>query len=295
MSEPIDEVGPWTEVKVQIVREYALNFQKIIQSKRSYNFRSVYMDGFAGTGILLSDTRRDVIGGTAAEVMNVQPLFDEYHFIELNPHKVKILREVLGVMDDADDLVRVHRGDCNAILLQELLPTMTYDSYRKGLLFLDPYGLHVDWKVVIAAGRSGCIDLLINFPIMHMNRSVLRGPSKAPPSLAEVQRMNRFWGDESWRDAAYEALRDLFGAQLPLRKKEGNEPIVEAYIRRLGEVAGFKHVSKPLPMTNRQKSPVYYLIGASAAPQGVKLFNGVFRKWRRKGPPIVPTEHDRVD
>ena len=227
--------------------------------------------------------------------MNVQPAFNEYHFIEINPKKVKILREVLGVMDDADDVVHVHRGDCNTILLDKLLPKMTYESYRKGLLFLDPYGLHVDWKVVQAAGHSSCVDLLINFSIMHMNRSILRDPSKAPPAPAEVQQMNRFWGDESWRDAAYEAPVDLFGSQLPLRKKEGNEPIVEAYIKRLREVAGFKHVSNRLPMRNRTNSPVIYLIGASAASQGVKLFNGVFKKWSRKGLPIVPAEHDRVD
>ena len=62
MSEPIYEVGPWTEIKVQIVREYALYFQKIIQAKRSYTFKSVYMDGFAGTGVLVSKTQGDVIG-----------------------------------------------------------------------------------------------------------------------------------------------------------------------------------------------------------------------------------------
>lgn len=293
MDEPIDEVGPWTEVKVQIVREYALLFQKVIQTQPL--FKSVYMDGFAGTGLLVSEIRRDIIDGTASEIMNVQPPFHEYHFIEFDPEKVQVLRRSLGVMDDSDELVRVHRGDCNTILLEKLLPTMKWESFRKGLLFLDPYGLEVDWRVVEAAGRSRCVDLLVNFPIMGMNRSVLRDPSKEAPTQEQVERMNRFWGDETWRAAAFEQPRDLWGDPMPLRKKQGNEPIVQAYIKRLHEVAGFEYVSKPLAMRNSNNAPVYYLIGASAATQGVKLFNGVFKRWRKKGPPIVPTEHDRVD
>jgi hypothetical protein len=46
--------------------------------------------------------------------------------------------------------------------------------------------------------------------VMDMNMNVLwKNPSGVAP--AQIERMNRFWGDESWRDAAYRREDDLFG------------------------------------------------------------------------------------
>lgn len=93
--------------------------------------------------------------------------------------------------------LKVHVGDSNEILPDQILPTMTYDSFRKGLLFLDPYGLHLDWRVVEAAGKTDCVDVLINFPVMDINRNALRRDVSAVDAT-QVERMNRFYGaDES--------------------------------------------------------------------------------------------------
>jgi protein gp37 len=54
--------------------------------------------------------------------------------------------------------------------------------------------------------------------------------------------MTAFWGDETWRDAAYD--KDLFG--LPV--KGGISNIVHAFKDRLVKVAGFAYVSEPMPM-----------------------------------------------
>lgn len=192
--------------------------------------------------------------------------------------------------------LKVHVGDSNEILPDQILPTMTYDSFRKGLLFLDPYGLHLDWRVVEAAGKTDCVDVLINFPVMDINRNALRRDVSAVDAT-QVERMNRFYGaDESvWREVAYEEEKTLFDWSF-IKKKPGNEPIVEAYRARLKEVAGFKYVSQPLAMINEQGAPIFYLIGASQAKPGLKVFNGVFQKWRKKGVRINgPAEHNRVD
>jgi three-Cys-motif partner protein len=284
---PIDKVGPWTEVKIEIVREYAAVFQKIVKGK-AYSFRGIYMDGFSGAGIVESESRGGVtIESTPGRIVKIEPPFDEYHFIELEPTKMKLLRSLVG---DAPN-VTLHAGDSNKILLETILPTMTYQSFRKGLLFLDPYGMHLDWAVVEAAGESQCVDLLLNFPIMDMNRRVLRThPSDS--GGADVERMTRFFGDKgSWWNAVYEQAPGLFGP-MPSKKKPGNEPVVEAYRTRLKEVAGFKYVSAPLAMTNDNNAVVYYLIGASRVEAGVKLFNSVFRKWRERGVRIGSTDHN---
>jgi three-Cys-motif partner protein len=275
VSGPIDEVGPWTEVKVEIVQEYAAGFAKII-SKIGY-FQPVYIDGFAGGGLLLSETTGEIVEGTPLKIVRLTPPFHEYHFVEKDSSKVAALRALVG----SEPGVSIHSGDSNEILLGEILPSMTYASYRKGLLFLDPYGLDIDWRVIEAAGRSRCIDLLLNFPIMDMNMNILKtDPSRTAPDQAA--RMDRFWGDDDWKKDCYEEQPGLFG-MLPPRKKPGNEPAVLAYQKRLKEAAGFSYVSTALPMRNEKNAIVYYLIGASHARVAVKVFIDVFAKWRKRG------------
>src|SRR5258708_40329670 len=97
--------------------------------------------------------------------------------------------------------VQIHTGDANEYLRQ-LLPTIQYRLFNRALCLLDPYGLHLDWEVIQMAGQSRAIDLFLNFPVMDMNRNAIwRTPDRASPD--GIDRMNRFWGDESWKQAAY--------------------------------------------------------------------------------------------
>jgi hypothetical protein len=58
--------------------------------------------------------------------------------------------------------------------------------------------------------------------------------------------MEAFWGDRSWRDAAYSTTGNLFGWP----EKQRNEVIAEAFRDRLKKVAGFERVPDPVPMRN---------------------------------------------
>ena len=90
--------------------------------------------------------------------------------------------------------------------------------------------------------------------------------------------MNRIWGDESWQEAAYRPVEDLFGIRQ--QKVSGNETLIEAYRRRLQEIAGFKHVPPPIPMKNSRNATVYYLFFASPNSTGDKIVRQIFNKHR---------------
>ena len=48
------------------------------------------------------------------------------------------------------------------------------------------------------AGQSRAVDMFLNFPVMDMNRNAIwHNPSVVPQD--GIDRMNRFWGDDSWR------------------------------------------------------------------------------------------------
>ena len=91
--------------------------------------------------------------------------------------------------------------------------------------------------------------------------------------------MNRFWGDESWRDLAYEKT-GLFDWD---EKVAGNEAVVQGYRKRLQEVAGFGYVPDPMPMRNSKGATVYYLFFASQNATGSKIVEHIFKKYRDRG------------
>ena len=96
----------------------------------------------------------------------------------------------------------------------------------------------------------------------------------------QIERMNRFWGDGSWRDVAYDSRANLFGWD---EKVAGNEALVRAYRQRLRDVAGFQYVQEPMPMRNSKGGTVYYLFFASPNATGSKIVEYIFNKYRDAG------------
>jgi three-Cys-motif partner protein len=249
----MDEIGPWSEVKLDILKRYAFEYSKILSNQRNPSFFHVYIDAFAETGFHLSRTTGEMVTGSPLNALEVHPPFREYHLIDLDGDKVDGLRRLIGNRPD----VLLHEGDCNQVLLKEVFPKVKREDYRRGLCLLDPYGLTLDWKVIEEAGRMQSLDIFINFPIYDININVLHRDPKTVLA-SHIERMNAYWGDESWRDVAYiESGPDLFG-NIDLYKVS-NEKFAAAFRNRLKTVAGFRKVPEPLAMRNSKGSVVYYL------------------------------------
>ncbi|SPD72229.1 conserved hypothetical protein [uncultured Desulfobacterium sp.] len=269
-----DEIGYWSEIKLDIIREYATAYSKILRSQSKPEFYHIYIDAFAGAGQHLSKTTGDFVTGSPINALLVEPPFFEYHFIDLNEHKIEELERLVGTRQD----VFIYNEDCNDVLLDKILPRAKYENYRRALCVLDPYGLHLDWEVLRTVGQMRSVEIFLNFPVADMNRNVLwRDPDRV--SQAQADRMNRFWGDNSWRDIAYEPAKqlNLFGNSE--EEKVSNETIVDAFRMRLKEVAGFKHVPKPIAMRNTQNAVVYYLFFASHKPVAEDIVKDIFKKY----------------
>jgi three-Cys-motif partner protein len=270
-----DEIGLWSEIKLAILKEYANAYSKILASQRY--LKHLYIDAFAGAGVHFSKRKGEMVPGSPLNALAVTPKFEEYHLIDLDVAKVAHLRELIG--DRAD--VHVHEGNCNEVLLQRVFPRARFEDYRRALCLLDPYGLHLDWRVLATAGSMKSVEVFLNFPIEDMNRNALW---RQPERVGEdgQRRMTLFWGDESWRQAAYAETENLFG-DVDMVKRLGNEPIVKAFQERLRNVAGFRYVPEPIPMRNGKGAVVYYLFFASHNAAGEKIAKSIFKKYRMKG------------
>jgi len=269
-----DEIGYWSEVKLDIVREYAATYSRILAARKSPTLSHIYIDAFAGAGLHISKSTGDFIPGSPLNALLIKPPFKEYHLIDLDSKKVDSLRRIAAPYPN----VTVHEGDCNDLLLTEVFPRAKFADYRRALCLIDPYGLHLNWEVMFTAGQMESIEIFLNFPIMDMNMNVLKkDPGKVDPRQAA--RMTAFWGDESWRQAAYRTTENLFG----MEEKANNDEVAEAFRQRLKKVAGFQYVPEPIPMRNNEGATLYYLFFASQKPVAEDIVRAIFNKYRNKG------------
>ncbi len=271
-----DEIGYWSEIKLDIIKNYALEYSKILSNQKNPRLHHAFIDAFAGSGKHRSKTTGSEVPGSPQIALDIEPPFKEYFFIDIDGAKVAELRKIASARPGA----YVFQGDCNAVLLEKVFPMVRYEDYRRGLCLLDPYGLDLRWQVIETAGHMRSIDMFLNFPVMDMNRNVLwKNPAGVDQS--DIERMNAFWGDDSWRAEAYRKQPNLFGEIVAT--KEDNLTIAAAFKKRLLTTAGFRLASEPLPMRNTIGATVYYLFFASQSPIAGRIMRYIFHKYSRRG------------
>jgi three-Cys-motif partner protein len=269
-----DEIGDWSEIKLEILKKYAAAYSTILSAGTKASLFHVYIDAFAGAGKHLSKSTQAMVPGSPLNALAVEPRFREFHLVDIAPEKIEYLKEIIGPRAD----VFIYQGDCNEILLRDVFPRVRYEQYRRGLCVLDPYGLHLNWNVILTAGQMRSLDVFLNFPVQDMNRNVFWHNPEGVAG-AHVRRMNLFWGDESWRNVVYDTKWNLFGVP----EKEPNKVIAEAFRLRLRDIGGFDFVPEPLAMKNSKGAVVYYLFFASQNRTAEKIAREIFGKYRRQG------------
>jgi len=269
-----DEIGYWSEIKLEIVKEYARAYSIILAAQKNPSLHHVYIDAFAGAGIHLRKASQEFVLGSPLNALRVQPPFREYHLIDIKQEKIEHLRKLIGDRRD----VFLYQGDCNKILVDEVFPKIKFEKFMRGLCILDPYGMNLEWKVIFAAGQMKTLDIFLNFPVMDINRNVLRRDPGTAQNFQKAK-FTKVWGDDSWPEAAYGS--DLFGNP----DKQSNETIAKAFRARLIEVAGFARVPKPIPMRNSKGAIVYYLFFASQKGAAEDIVLDIFKKYEHRGAP----------
>jgi len=274
----LDQIGPWSEIKLEILRKYAAAYSRILAAQTLHRLHHIYIDGFAGAGVHVSKSSGQFVAGSPTNALLVDPPFREYHFIDLDGKKIAALEAISREQNN----VRIYHGDCSAILLERVLPLARYEEYKRALCILDPYGLHLDWRVIAEAGAMRSVEIFLNFPVADINRNVLRRRRDEASSEQEA-RLTRFWGDDSWQGVAYRPSpqQSLWG-NLP-DEKTTNEELAAAFRQRLKKVAGFEHVPEPLAMRNSQNAVLYYLYFASHRPVAENIVRSIFNKYRKRG------------
>jgi three-Cys-motif partner protein len=104
-----------------------------MSSQTSPQFYHLYIDAFAGSGKDISKSTGEFVSGSPENALLVEPLFREYHFIDLDKQKIESLENMAGIRWD----IYIYHGDCNHVMLESVFPMAKYENYRRALCVLD--------------------------------------------------------------------------------------------------------------------------------------------------------------
>lgn len=79
----VSEIGYWSEIKLEIIRDYASAYSRIMAAQTRARLKYLYIDAFSGAGFHVSKTSGELVWGSPMSVLLVDPPFSEYHFIDL--------------------------------------------------------------------------------------------------------------------------------------------------------------------------------------------------------------------
>ena len=274
----LDEIGIWSEIKLDIIKEYASAFTTIMR-KQDWCKGYAYIDAFAGAGIHISRRTGEFIPGSPLNALEIENPFTEYRFIDIDKAKA----EALEVLTREQSNIKVYPEDCNEALVKKIFPSLQRKSKKRALCILDPYGLHLYWETIVEAAKLRTTEIFLNFPLMDMNRNVLhKDLLSADPD--QIERMNRFCGSEEWQEILYEEDKQmtLFGDTYRIKVVDGNIKLGDWFrVERLEKAAGFKFVPEPLLMRNSKAGPLFFLFFASHNETGKKIVSAIFNKYRK--------------
>jgi len=190
------------------VGKYLPAYTKILADK---GFKTGYIDAFAGTGYrTLRSACPDVPGlfdeledsdaqnyrdGSAVIALLTNPPFDKYVFIEKDKEKCAELEALKLTYPILADRIDIRNGDANEGISSVCSPKVNWGSHR-AVMFLDPFGMQVEWATIALIAATKAIDLWYLFPIGSVNR-LLEKRQCLHSGFADC--LDRTLGAEDWR------------------------------------------------------------------------------------------------
>ncbi len=275
--------GGWTEQKLKILDDYLVAYCKIFQTNpRAKHFDTIYVDAFAGTGLinqrkaLAQDSElftefseqetAEFLNGSASRALH-HP-FSRYIFIEKAAARIAEL-ERLRAKSSRKDRIVIRKGDANA----HLANFVTSTDWRKSraVVFLDPYGMQVNWETIVKLGRTKSVDLWLLFPLGQAVMRLLRKEGEPPPEWQRA--LDRIFGTHDWHSRFYVTQReaDWFENEIISTQRVADWQAVGAFMIERLKTAFFAVAANPGVLLNSRNVPLYLFCFASANPRGAPI------------------------
>jgi three-Cys-motif partner protein len=281
----LDKIGHWSLEKLNMLGEYLAAYVNILSTDKVKQNCSEfhYIDAFAGAARHLDKETNEYIDGSPLVALKTLPPFKSFTFIEKDHGKIKNVLEPLKNKFPEKD-IRILSGDCNKILLENILPEFPPRKYgvpsKLGFIFLDPYGMNLEWKTVEAIGKARVFDVLINLSVMGVTRLA---SGAQHPSDEDKEKISNLMGGDEWFDICYKA--NEWGALPgitcnPYVRLHDNvcEKLAKCYAKKLEGNNLFRSGIPFKIMRSSKNSPIYALLFASQAKLALEKMRAIFKK-----------------
>ncbi len=278
--------GDWTDLKLDALRKYLSFFTTALRHK---GFELYYIDAFAGSGgrlidkvidsepfLLGAEAKREqvYVPGSARIALQTSPPFQQIILIERHGRRSAALEALCAEYPELR--ARTQRGEANAALIEICRTTPWLRPHRGGsgiraVLFLDPYGMNVEFTTLQEIAATQAVDVWYLFPLSGVYRQAARSGEKLTPEKRAS--ITRILGTPDWEGAFYgreERRHDLFASlgdeenQAKLRRV-ADVRMIENYVKRRLESI-FPHVSEPRSLTMKNGTPLFSLFFAVSSP-----------------------------
>jgi three-Cys-motif partner protein len=277
--------GSWSESKLECVEDYARRYLQVMQRQEWCSLD--YVDAFAGRGrqALKSNSTRvealDSLFGDEAQMADAEEFlvgsavralkaslgstrpFNKFLFIDSDRSScAELERTVHAEFPSIENTVQVVCDDAHKALGNYV--DSTDWKKTRALVFLDPYGLEVEWPLIERLAATKACDVWYLFPL----GGVIRMMTKDGKMQASWEAgLDRVFGTRDWRDEFYKTnpQQTLLGIEDPLRVRDVSTTHVVDYIRaRLSGV--FAGASNAGVLYNSKGSPLFALVLGVANP-----------------------------
>lgn len=229
-----------TELKLSVVEKYLKAFTTALSGK----FKELwYIDAFAGTGSrtvrheakpanLIEPSEPEKVErrrGSARIAIDVRPAFDFIVFIDHKRSYVRALEDLAS--NHPQRRIAVVKNDANRAL-EDLIDANRWHSTR-AVLFLDPFGMELEWSTLEKIASTRAIDVWFLFSLAGLYRQATRDLADVDESKRAA--LNRVFGSTAWEDELYAVpdQHDLFSAGTDgPRHRRLNVAGLEAYVKR---------------------------------------------------------------
>jgi three-Cys-motif partner protein len=266
--------GVSTDLKLSLVEGYLRAFTTALTGKFSDLW---YIDAFAGTGertVRLPGRDGDLLEtpveerlerrlGSARIAIQVMPPFNRLIFMDKNPRHCIALHELRA--SHPGRRIDIVEGDANENIISGIRRRNNWKGTR-AVMFLDPYGMSVEWKTLEAIRSTEAIDVWYLVSLAGLSRQApLRADAMDENKRAALTRM---LGTDDWETAWYQRMQreDLFGEVEDGRVRIADVEAIETYVgERLRTL--FPKVLPPLRLRNDQGVRQFALFFAISNPE----------------------------
>jgi three-Cys-motif partner protein len=263
-----------TAKKQSVVVGYLAAYLRVM-SKQPFHLS--YVDAFAGCGARVDAAEVEApqtslpLGspapqpkvGTALEALRLKPsfhrcVFGDLNRLHLNALEARITEARLALEVLPETLF--FPVDANALVQQEC-KWLKGDKNRRAVMFLDPYGMQVQWQTLRTIADCPQIDLWLLLPTgIAINRLV---PRRGEQNPRWAERLDAFYGSPDWRNVFFSSQRDLLGVERQARSSDFHH-IVSYTMDRLRTLFGGGLYPDALPLRTGNHSS-YHLVFANSS------------------------------